>query len=132
MPCSPEVPVNDLPPLAPEGVDLIGGQLAVWKQSLRSDHHLDPLVRMVVAHHRVEAIHPSHQGNARIGRVISIVMPIQAGLLVDPSLSLSRAIIARTKDDHRLPYRADRPAAIDRFARKRAESRVSHGRTARP
>lgn len=57
---------------------------------------------MAVTHYQFEAIHPFHDGNGRTGRVISILMLISAGLLNDPVLYLSRAIIARKDDYHRL------------------------------
>ena len=57
---------------------------------------------MAVAHYQFEAIHPFHDGNGRTGRVINILMLIEAGLLEDPVLYLSRAIIARKNDYYRL------------------------------
>ena len=57
---------------------------------------------MAVAHYQFEAIHPFHDGNGRTGRVINILMLIEAGLLRDPILYLSRAIIARKNDYYRL------------------------------
>jgi Fic family protein len=57
---------------------------------------------MAVAHYQFEAIHPFHDGNGRAGRIINILMLIEAGLLNDPILYLSRAIIARKSDYYRL------------------------------
>jgi len=57
---------------------------------------------ITVAHYQFEAIHPFHDGNGRTGRVINILMLIEAGLLRDPILYLSRAIIARRNDYYRL------------------------------
>src|SRR5262245_15972616 len=79
----------------PEGADLIREKLAAWERFVHADDDLDPLVRMAVAHYQFEAIHPFHDGNGRAGRVINILMLIEAGLLRDPILYLSRAIIAR-------------------------------------
>lgn len=39
----------------------------------------DPLVRMAVAHYQFEAIHPFHDGNGRTGRIVNILMLIEAG-----------------------------------------------------
>lgn len=86
----------------PEGVDLIGDKLSAWERFLHTEDDLDPLVRMAVAHYQFEAIHPFHDGNGRTGRVINILMLIEAGLLRDPILYLSRAIIARKNDYYRL------------------------------
>ncbi len=86
----------------PEGADLIREKLADWERFLHAHDGLDPLVRMAVAHYQFEAIHPFHDGNGRTGRVINILMLIEAGLLSDPILYLSRSIIARKNDYYRL------------------------------
>lgn len=86
----------------PEGAGLIREKLADWERFLHRDDGLDPLVRMAVAHYQFEAIHPFHDGNGRTGRVLNILMLIQAGLLNNPILYLSRAIIARKNDYYRL------------------------------
>lgn len=84
----------------PEGADLIREKLSAWERFVHAGDALDPLVRMAVAHYQFEAIHPFHDG--RTGRVINILMLIEAGLLRDPILYLSRAITARKNDYHRL------------------------------
>ncbi len=86
----------------PEGVDLIREKLSEWERFVHAEDDLDPLVRMAVAHYQFEAIHPFHDGNGRTGRVINILMLIEAGLLRDPTLYLSRAIIAGKNDYYRL------------------------------
>lgn len=86
----------------PEGADLIREKLSAWERFVHLGDDLDPLVRMAVAHYQFEAIHPFHDGNGRTGRVINILMLIEAGLLRDPILYLSRAIIARKNDYYRL------------------------------
>lgn len=86
----------------PEGADRIRGMLAQWERFIHAEDDLDPLVRMAVAHYQFEAIHPFHDGNGRTGRVINILMLIQADLLHDPILYLSRGIIARKDDYYRL------------------------------
>ncbi len=86
----------------PEGVDLIREKLSAWERFIHAEDDLDPLVRMAIAHYQFEAIHPFHDGNGRTGRVINILMLIEAGLLDEPILYLSRAIIARKNDYYRL------------------------------
>ena len=86
----------------PDGADLIRDKLAAWERFIHAEDDLDPLVRMAVAHYQFEAIHPFHDGNGRTGRVINILMLIEAGLLRDPILYLSRAIIDRKNDYYRL------------------------------
>ncbi len=86
----------------PEGADLIRNKLSAWERFVHGEDGLDPLVRMAVAHYQFEAIHPFHDGNGRTGRVINILMLMEAGLLKEPILYLSRAIIARKNDYYRL------------------------------
>lgn len=88
--------------------DSEGGDPAT-KEALRyrsalfaAEDDLDPLVRMALAHYQFEAIHPFHDDNGRTGRVLNILMLIEAGLLDEPILYLSRAIIARKNDYYRL------------------------------
>lgn len=83
----------------PESRDLIRDKLSEWEKFIHSNDDLDPLVRMALAHYQFEAIHPFHDGNGRTGRVLNILMLIEAGLLSEPILYLSRAII-ETKDDY--------------------------------
>ncbi|MBM7518233.1 Fic family protein [Nocardioides nitrophenolicus] len=86
----------------PEGAEVIRDKLAAWERFIHADDDLDPLVRMAVAHYQFEAIHPFHDGNGRTGRVLNILMLIEAGLLDEPILYLSRSIIARKNDYYRL------------------------------
>ncbi len=86
----------------PEGAHVIREKLSEWERFVHAEDDLDPIVRMAVAHYQFEAIHPFHDGNGRTGRVINILMLIEAGLLDEPILYLSRAIIARKNDYYRL------------------------------
>ncbi|HLS16133.1 MAG TPA: Fic family protein [Beutenbergiaceae bacterium] len=86
----------------PEGAELIREKLSAWERFVHAKDDLDPLVRMAVAHYQFEAIHPFHDGNGRTGRIINILILIEAGLLHDPILYLSRAISARRGDYYRL------------------------------
>ncbi len=86
----------------PEGAELIREKLGAWERFVHAEDDLDPLVRMAVAHYQFEAIHPFHDGNGRTGRVLNILMLINAGLLDEPILYLSRSIIARKNDYYRL------------------------------
>lgn len=86
----------------PEGAGLIRERLSAWERFIHAEDDLDPLVRMAVTHYQFEAIHPFHDGNGRTGRVINILLLMQAGLLDEPILYLSRSIIARKIDYYRL------------------------------
>ncbi len=62
----------------------------------------DPLVKMAVAHHQFESIHPFYDGNGRTGRIINVLYLVRCGLLDLPVLFLSRYIIRNKADYYRL------------------------------
>ncbi|HNY32752.1 MAG TPA: Fic family protein [Fibrobacteria bacterium] len=59
----------------------------------------DPLIKMALAHHQFESIHPFYDGNGRTGRIVNVLYLILSGLLDTPVLYLSRSIM-RTKGDY--------------------------------
>ena len=63
---------------------------------------LDPLLRMIIAHHQFESIHPFYDGNGRTGRILNLLMLQRAGLLDVPVLYLSRYITTSKTDYYRL------------------------------
>ncbi len=83
----------------PEGEQLLRELLADWERYLHEDSEIDPLIRMAILHYQFEAIHPFTDGNGRTGRILNILVLIQAGLLDIPTLYLSRHIL-RTKGQY--------------------------------
>ena len=83
----------------PAGEALLREKLANWERFIHEHEHIDPLIRMAVAHYQFEAIHPFTDGNGRTGRVLNLLILVQLGLLDSPVLYLSRSII-RTKADY--------------------------------
>ena len=59
----------------------------------------DPLLKMCFAHYQFEAIHPFPDGNGRTGRILNLLYLVNAGLLNQPVLYLSKYIIVN-KDDY--------------------------------
>jgi Fic family protein len=83
----------------PDGQQRLRDLLGNWETFANAIDDLDPLVRMAVLHYQFEAIHPFLDGNGRTGRILNILVLIQAGLLDIPTLYLSRHIV-RTKADY--------------------------------
>ncbi len=83
----------------PDGQQNLRDLLGNWEAFANAEDDLDPLVRMAVLHYQFEAIHPFLDGNGRTGRILNILVLIQAGLLDIPTLHLSRHIV-RTKGDY--------------------------------
>jgi Fic family protein len=63
---------------------------------------LDPLVKMALAHHQFESIHPFSDGNGRVGRILCVLFLAKEGLLDAPVLYLSRYINRHKLDYYRL------------------------------
>ena len=59
----------------------------------------DPLIKMAIAHHQFESIHPFYDGNGRTGRILNVLYLVLKGLLDIPVLYLSRRIV-HTKADY--------------------------------
>lgn len=66
------------------------------------DGGLDPLLRMAIAHHQFESIHPFYDGNGRTGRILNLLILQREGLLDLPVLYLSRYITTTKPDYYRL------------------------------
>lgn len=83
----------------PPTPDRIPGLMADLERYLHGDGPEDPLVRMAVAHHQFETIHPFYDGNGRTGRIVNILDLVRQGLLDTPILYLSR-YINQTKPEY--------------------------------
>lgn len=77
----------------PQGEPLLRELLANWECFLNETGELDPLVKMAIGHYQFEAIHPFSDGNGRTGRVLNSLYLVSQGLIGQPVLYLSRAII---------------------------------------
>ena len=77
----------------PEGDQVLRDLLANWERFLNEPGELDPLVKMAIGHYQFEAIHPFTDGNGRTGRVLNSLFLVSQGLIGQPVLYLSRAII---------------------------------------
>lgn len=86
----------------PSGKAVLMEMLSDWARFVHSDDDLDPLVRMAIAHYQFEAIHPFSDGNGRTGRIMNVLLLVEAGVLTHPILYLSRYFIAHRQDYYRL------------------------------
>lgn len=87
------------PPQSAEEVESLMGNLIDF---IHAEDDLDPLLRMTIAHHQFESIHPFYDGNGRTGRILNLLILIREGLLDLPVLYLSRYITTHKADYYRL------------------------------
>jgi Fic family protein len=62
----------------------------------------DPLIKMAIAHHQFESIHPFYDGNGRTGRIVNVLYLVNTGLLDIPVLYLSSYIVRNKPEYYRL------------------------------
>ena len=62
----------------------------------------DPLIKMAIAHHQFESIHPFYDGNGRAGRILNSLYLVAKNLLDLPVLYLSGYIIESKAEYYRL------------------------------
>jgi Fic family protein len=85
----------------PRGVEIINQKLQNLFEYVNDDvtYDYDPLIKLAISHYQFEAIHPFRDGNGRTGRILSLLILQQKGLLGFPILYLS-AYIIKTKDEY--------------------------------
>ena len=83
----------------PQDAGLIDKLMTDLVAFIHADDELDPLLRMAIAHHQFESIHPFYDGNGRTGRILNLLMLQRDGLLDLPVLYLSRYITS-TKNQY--------------------------------
>jgi Fic family protein len=77
-------------PPPPGLVEECMGQLELFIHGgTQAEHSLPVLVRTALAHAQFERIHPFLDGNGRLGRLLIVLMLIEAGVLQQPLLYLS-------------------------------------------
>ena len=88
----------------PRGIQVINQKLDNLFAYINDDINFDydPLIKLAISHYQYEAIHPFRDGNGRSGRILSILLLIQKGLLDIPILYLSAYIIKHKEDYYEL------------------------------
>jgi len=99
--------------------------LVAW---MHADHSgsIDPVVAAAMGHYEFEALHPFHDGNGRLGRLLIVLQLYSAGVLTEPTLSVSPWFEARRQEYYnallRVSTDGDWSTWIEFFALGLAES----------
>ncbi len=110
----------------PPGPDLAArlGDVLRWMHV--TPNNFDPVVAAAMGHYAFEALHPFADGNGRLGRLLIVLQLMAAGVLTEPTLSVSPWFEARRADyfDHLLHVSTDGDwdSYTEFFARGLAES----------
>ncbi len=86
----------------PQDAVLIQKLMTDLVEFIHGDGELDPLLRMAIAHHQFESIHPFYDGNGRTGRILNLLILQCQGLLDLPVLYLSRYITSTKAEYYQL------------------------------
>lgn len=72
----------------PIGAHKLLDAMAAWERYMHQDHP-DRLIQLAILHAEFEAIHPFHDGNGRMGRMLVPLFMWQMGLIRQPAFFLS-------------------------------------------
>ena len=88
----------------PQGPAQVAALMSDLERFINDDEAFDadPLIKMAIAHHQFESIHPFYDGNGRTGRIVNVLYLVHQGLLDIPVLYLSSAIVRSKPDYYRL------------------------------
>lgn len=84
-----------VPPPPEKIIDLIKD----LESYINSENHEPRVVQCALAHYQFETIHPFHDGNGRVGRLLIILQMIQLGLLSAPLIYPS-VYFERTREEY--------------------------------
>lgn len=118
----------------PPGTDLEARvrDLLGWMQ-VAPRPEIDPVVAAAMGHYAFEALHPFHDGNGRLGRLFIVLQLHKAGVLTEPTLSVSPWFESRRTGYFDalmgVSTHGDWPTWVEFFAQGLAESaRTTHRR----
>ncbi|HJQ45686.1 MAG TPA: Fic/DOC family N-terminal domain-containing protein [Amycolatopsis sp.] len=107
----------------PPGLDLQANlrDLLDWMASKDVGREIDPVVVAALAHYQFETLHPFHDGNGRIGRMLIVINLYEQGILHEPTLTVSPWFEARRREYYDYLFAVSTEAAWDPYVRFFAE-----------
>ncbi len=113
-----EVPVHAarfIPP--PPGLDLRAQlqDLLDWMTDDQVARDVDPVIAAAMSHYQFETLHPFHDGNGRIGRLLIVLHLLEQGVLSEPTLTVSPWFEARRSDYYDTLFAVSTSGAWDSY-----------------
>lgn len=104
---------------SPPGLDLQANLqvLLDWMGNREVNREVDPVVAAALAHYQFETLHPFHDGNGRIGRLLIVVHLLQQGVLSEPTLTVSPWFESRRSEYYDLLLAVSTKAEWDPYVR---------------
>lgn len=108
---------------SPPGLELQASlrDLLDWMANKSIGRQIDPVVAAALAHYQFETLHPFHDGNGRIGRMLIVVHLYEQGVLLEPTLTVSPWFEARRDAYYDNLFAVSTEAAWDPYVRFFAE-----------
>lgn len=102
---------------SPPGLDLQANlrDLLDWMANKEVGREIDPVVTAALAHYQFETLHPFHDGNGRIGRMLIVVNLHEQGVLLEPTLTVSPWFEARRTEYYDHLFAVSTEAAWDPY-----------------
>jgi Fic family protein len=99
----------------PPGLDLQANlrDLLDWMANKSIGREIDPVVSAALSHYQFETLHPFHDGNGRIGRMLIVINLYVQGVLVEPTLTVSPWFEARRGEYYDYLFAVSTEAAWD-------------------
>jgi len=85
-----------VPPPGGEQLEVMLRDWVAWIESPSSMR--SPLLAAALAHYQFETLHPFHDGNGRLGRLVIVLQLLRGGLLRDPLFTVSPWFEARRRE----------------------------------
>lgn len=100
---------------SPPGLDLQANlrDLLDWMADKSVGREIDPVVAAALAHYQFESLHPFHDGNGRIGRMLIVLHLHEQGVLLEPTLTVSPWFEARRSEYYDRLFAVSTEAAWD-------------------
>lgn len=108
--------VEDARYVPPPPGDQLRAGLDAW-QAWLVDHDMNPVVAVALAHYQFEALHPFHDGNGRIGRLVVVLQLLREEVLHHGLLTISPWLEQRRPEYQDLLLSLSQTGAFDSWVR---------------